>query len=223
MEERDTYGKAFLQSFNLWRVDPVVADFVRSPRFARVAAALARLRRRAAVPRPGALQGALRRADAVAPGPVLLAVRGRPHHHDVDADGRRARRDRHDDLRVRAATVDRSLRGPGISDESQATFAEQLRASGLPLAHPRRAGRRRRHLPRRVDGALGARQPHRHDARGDDGDLRGRRRAGGHGAQPRRRTSTARCGSAAGSPASSSTTSSTPASGPSDAPIGSAP
>ena len=40
MEERDTYGKAFLQSFNLWRVDAVVADFVRSPRFARVATEL---------------------------------------------------------------------------------------------------------------------------------------------------------------------------------------
>lgn len=40
LEERDTYGKAFLQSFNLWRVDPVIERFVRSPRFARVAAAL---------------------------------------------------------------------------------------------------------------------------------------------------------------------------------------
>lgn len=40
LEERDTYGKAFLQSFNLWRVDERIATFVRSPRFARVAAAL---------------------------------------------------------------------------------------------------------------------------------------------------------------------------------------
>lgn len=40
LEERDTYGKAFLQSFNLWRVDPGIATFVLSPRFAGVAAAL---------------------------------------------------------------------------------------------------------------------------------------------------------------------------------------
>ena len=40
LEERDTYGKAFLQSFNLWRIDPVIERFVRSTRFARTAAAL---------------------------------------------------------------------------------------------------------------------------------------------------------------------------------------
>ena len=40
LEERDTYGKAFLQSFNLWRVDSAIAQFVLAPRFARVAAEL---------------------------------------------------------------------------------------------------------------------------------------------------------------------------------------
>jgi len=40
LEERNTYGKAFLQSFNLWRADPAIARFVRAPRFAEVAAAL---------------------------------------------------------------------------------------------------------------------------------------------------------------------------------------
>ena len=40
LDQRDTYGKAFLQSFNLWRVDPVIARFVLASRFARVAAAL---------------------------------------------------------------------------------------------------------------------------------------------------------------------------------------
>ncbi len=40
LEERDTYGKAFLQSFNLWRVDERIARFVLSARFARVAAGL---------------------------------------------------------------------------------------------------------------------------------------------------------------------------------------
>lgn len=40
LEERETYGRAFLQSFNLWRRDPEIATFVLSPRFARLAAAL---------------------------------------------------------------------------------------------------------------------------------------------------------------------------------------
>ncbi len=40
LEERDTYGKAFLQSFNLWRLDPRIAQFVLAPRFAHVAAEL---------------------------------------------------------------------------------------------------------------------------------------------------------------------------------------
>ncbi len=38
--ERETYGQAFLQTTNLWQVDPVVARFVLAPRFGRVAAEL---------------------------------------------------------------------------------------------------------------------------------------------------------------------------------------
>jgi ectoine hydroxylase-related dioxygenase (phytanoyl-CoA dioxygenase family) len=40
LEVRDTYGKAFLQSANLWRLDAGVKAFVWSPRFAKVAAEL---------------------------------------------------------------------------------------------------------------------------------------------------------------------------------------
>lgn len=40
LEQRDTYGKAFLQSFNLWLADPAIARFVLAKRFARVAAEL---------------------------------------------------------------------------------------------------------------------------------------------------------------------------------------
>ncbi len=40
LDDRDTYGQAFLQMFNLWRHDPAVARFVLAPRFARVAAEL---------------------------------------------------------------------------------------------------------------------------------------------------------------------------------------
>jgi ectoine hydroxylase-related dioxygenase (phytanoyl-CoA dioxygenase family) len=38
--ERDTYSAAFLQSFNLWRVDEVAQRFVFAPRFGRAAAEL---------------------------------------------------------------------------------------------------------------------------------------------------------------------------------------
>ncbi len=40
LEERDTYGKAFLQTMNLWRVDEEVKKFVFARRFARIAADL---------------------------------------------------------------------------------------------------------------------------------------------------------------------------------------
>ena len=40
LELRDTYGKAFIQSINLWRLDDGVQAFVWSPRFAKVAAQL---------------------------------------------------------------------------------------------------------------------------------------------------------------------------------------
>jgi ectoine hydroxylase-related dioxygenase (phytanoyl-CoA dioxygenase family) len=40
LEARDTYGKAFLQAANLWRLDEIVRTFVFGPRFAAVAAQL---------------------------------------------------------------------------------------------------------------------------------------------------------------------------------------
>ncbi len=40
LAERDTYGKAFLQSFNLWQRDAVIQRFVFARRFAKVAAEL---------------------------------------------------------------------------------------------------------------------------------------------------------------------------------------
>ncbi len=40
LEERDVYGRAFLQTMNLWRLDPRVAAFTMSHRFASIAAQL---------------------------------------------------------------------------------------------------------------------------------------------------------------------------------------
>ncbi len=40
LEDRDTYGKAFLQVMNLWEVDPAVANFTLARRFGKIAADL---------------------------------------------------------------------------------------------------------------------------------------------------------------------------------------
>lgn len=44
LEERSTYGKAFLQLFNLWREDEIVKEFVFSPRMAKIASDLMQTR-----------------------------------------------------------------------------------------------------------------------------------------------------------------------------------
>jgi ectoine hydroxylase-related dioxygenase (phytanoyl-CoA dioxygenase family) len=44
LDARDTYGKAFLQIFNLWRTDPDIRDFVFSKRLAKIAAGLMQTR-----------------------------------------------------------------------------------------------------------------------------------------------------------------------------------
>ena len=44
LDQRDTYGKAFLQLFNLWREDEVVKALVFSKKIAKIAAALMRVR-----------------------------------------------------------------------------------------------------------------------------------------------------------------------------------
>ncbi|NDG47047.1 MAG: phytanoyl-CoA dioxygenase, partial [Flavobacteriia bacterium] len=40
LKQRDTYGKAFLQLFNLWREDPEIKKLVFSKRLAQIATAL---------------------------------------------------------------------------------------------------------------------------------------------------------------------------------------
>ena len=87
MEERDTYGKAFLQVMNLWERDTAVRQFTLARRFARVAAETDGRVRRPAVSRSGTLQGGARRADALAPGSVLLAPRHGQNGDAVDAAG----------------------------------------------------------------------------------------------------------------------------------------
>ena len=75
-----------------------------------------------------------------------------------------------------------SLRGPGISDESQATFGEQLRER--PAASPTAPWPPA--TPRSTPDGRCTRRPATPPTRcgGDDGDLRGRRRSGRDGASP---------------------------------------
>ena len=40
LNDRDTYGKAFLQLFNLWEIDPVIKELVFSKRLASIASQL---------------------------------------------------------------------------------------------------------------------------------------------------------------------------------------
>ena len=132
LAERDTYGQAFLQAFDLWRADPQIARFVFDPRPARLAA-------------------------------ELLGVEGVRLYHDQalfkEPDG--GPTPWHQDQYYWPLDTDRTvtvwiplvdvpaevgsmtfasgshlledLRGPGISDESQAGFAHELVTRGLEL------------------------------------------------------------------------------------------
>jgi hypothetical protein len=74
MHERSTYDKAFLQVMNLWREDEIARELVLAPRPGGHRARAARDRRRAALSRPGAVQGARRRHHPMARRSVLLAA-----------------------------------------------------------------------------------------------------------------------------------------------------
>jgi ectoine hydroxylase-related dioxygenase (phytanoyl-CoA dioxygenase family) len=133
LDERDTYGKAFLQSFNLWRVDPVVARFVLAPRFAAVAAALL------------GVEGVRVYHDQ-----ALVKEAGggpTPWHQDqyywpFDTEATITLWMPLLDLRAEVGSMTfvsgshrvAELRGPGISDESQRSFARQLDELGLATA-----------------------------------------------------------------------------------------
>ena len=90
--EPGSYASLFLQSFNLWRVDERIARFVLATRFAGVAAALLGVERVRLYHDQALCKEPRRRPHALAPGPVLLAARHRPHDHDVDAARRPGRR-----------------------------------------------------------------------------------------------------------------------------------
>jgi ectoine hydroxylase-related dioxygenase (phytanoyl-CoA dioxygenase family) len=132
LDQRDTYSKAFLQATNLWRLDPVIADFVCSPRFARVAAELL------------GVDGVRLWHDQAL---VKEAGGGQtPWHQDqgywpLDTDRTITLWMPLVDLPPEVGSMTFAvgshrlgdLRGPAISDESQATFEDLIRERGLPL------------------------------------------------------------------------------------------
>ncbi len=133
LEERDTYGKAFLQSLNLWKVNSAIAQFSLAPRFASVAAQLLGVdavriyHDQALLKEPGG-------------GPT-------PWHQDqyywpLDTDRSVTMWMPLVDLPsevgsmtfVSGSHLAGDLRGRAISDESDAEFAELVDSRGLPTA-----------------------------------------------------------------------------------------
>ena len=156
LAERDSYGMAFLQVMNLWRHDEDVARFVMASRFADVAAAPARRPAGAALPRPGAVQGARRRLHPVAPGRDVLAARRRaastmwmPLVDITPAHGGLAF--------ATGSHVDGPLSDIGISDASEEHFDRLVAEGGLVVDEPvaMRAGDASFHSGWTVHKALG--------------------------------------------------------------------
>lgn len=132
LAERDTYGKAFLQSFNLWRLDPTVEAFVHSPRYAQVAAELL-----------GCDGVRLYHDQALfkEPGGGATPWHQDQHYWPFDRDSSITMWMPLVDIPPEVGSMTfasgshlrAELRGPGISDESQATFAAALAELDLPL------------------------------------------------------------------------------------------
>ena len=84
LAEKSRYEQSFTQCQNLWEDCPDVRPLTFHSADRRDGGPPARRRRRPALARPGALQGAGRPRDRPAPGPALLAHRRDRHHHGVD-------------------------------------------------------------------------------------------------------------------------------------------
>lgn len=132
LADRDTYGKAFLQSMNLWRVDERVRRFVFSPRFAKAAADLL-----------GVTSVRLYHDQALfkEPGGGHTPWHQDQHYWPLDTDRTITMWMPLVDVPAEVGTMTfasgshrlGSLGHHGISDESDAAFTAMLAARGLPL------------------------------------------------------------------------------------------
>jgi ectoine hydroxylase-related dioxygenase (phytanoyl-CoA dioxygenase family) len=133
LAERDTYGRAFLQSCNLWQVEAEVEQFVRAPRFGGLAAALLGVERvriyhdQALFKEPGGGRTPWHQDEFYWPLDTEQTVTMWMPLHDVGPET---------GLMAFAAGSHRlgDLRGREISDRSEAEFAELVAARGLPVS-----------------------------------------------------------------------------------------
>ena len=105
LDERRAYEQSFHQCINLWEDYPAIRPLTFHPRIGQAAAELLGVDARAAVARPGAVQGSRRPRDRRAPGPAVLADR----------------RDRRRSPRGSRSTVDARERRDGLPPGSHAS------------------------------------------------------------------------------------------------------
>jgi hypothetical protein len=177
MEERDTYGKAFLQIMNLWREDERLKRFVFARRFAKLAAELM-----------GVSGVRLYHDQALYKEPFGGHT---PWHQDqhywpLDTDNTVTLWMPLVDITADMGVMDFAsgshrlgyLGDMPISDESEAAWSQLDCGEGFRGGEPRRHARRRRDLSHGVDAACGVEERHAAHARRHDDHLLRRRHEG---------------------------------------------
>ena len=170
LKDRDTYGRAFLQTTNLWEYNATVKQYVMASRFAGIAARLMGVER----VRLYHDQALFKEA-----GGGITPWHQDQHYWPLETDKTITMWMTLADIRADMGTlrfasgshVEGYLGDIPISDESEAQLRAIRRAEGLHAGASRRHECRLRHLPQRLDPALGPAQPLRPHAPGHDRDL----------------------------------------------------
>ena len=181
LKDRDTYGRAFLQTTNLWEYNEVVKEYVMAKRFAGIAARLMGVQRvrlyhdQALFKEAGGGITPWHQDQHYWPLATDKTITMWMTLADISADM--------GTLRFASGShVEGYLGDIPISDESEAQLRQFVERKGFTAGASRCHERRRRHLPQRLDAALGPAQPLRAHAPGHDGHLlrrwRARQRAG---------------------------------------------
>jgi ectoine hydroxylase-related dioxygenase (phytanoyl-CoA dioxygenase family) len=169
MEDRDTYGKAFLQIMNLWEVDEAVKKFTLAKRFAKIAADLMGVERvrlyhdQALFKEAGGGHTPWHQDQYYWPIDTTNTITMWMPLVDIDVDMGM--------LTFASGSQELGFLGNlAISDDSEAQLGNIVKERGYACYHESR----RCHFPRGLDPALCPRQQIDTDARGDDHHLHGR-------------------------------------------------